>query len=305
MLALRFGGYQKAASIHNQAMRRFGEILTARLGPRVSFALVGNVLDLGRNSGDLPIMVETGELAGCYMSTVRFTDALPALKLLELPFVVKDRDALFRALDGHLGHALRQRLLARSPFRILGYWDNGYRHLTNRVRPIRSPEDCRGLRIRTQLSALHGEVFSALGFVPVPADIKDFLDSIAGARFDAQDNPLTNIYNFGVHRHHRYITLSAHFFGGSLFVCNEALYRGWSEDVQAAVSAAAQEATALQRRLAAAEDAAVLAKFDPRENEVAHLGDDERERFVRAVEPVIARHRVEIDPKLFAALSGS
>jgi TRAP-type C4-dicarboxylate transport system substrate-binding protein len=304
-LTLRFGGYQQPASIHNQATRRFGEILTRRLGPRASFELVGNVLDLGRRSGELPVMVETGELSGCYMSTVRFTDALPELKALELPFVVKDRGALFRALDGDVGEALRQRMLARSPFRILGFWDNGYRHLTNRVRRIRSPEDCRGLRIRTQMSALHGEVFSALGFVPVPADIKEFLEGIAGTRFDAQDNPLTNIYNFGVHRHHRHITLSGHFFGSALFICNESAYRGWPEDVQAAVGEAAHEATALQRRLAAAEDALVLARLEPRKNEVAHLGADEREAFVRAVGPVIARHRAEIDPQLLAALGGT
>lgn len=303
-LLIKFGGYQKPASIHNQAARRFGELLTRRLGPRVAFELVGNVLDLGRKSGDLPTMVETGELSGCYMSTVRFTQAVPELKLLELPFVIRDRDTLFRALDGEVGRMLRQRLLERSPFRVLGFWDNGYRHLTNRVRPIRSPHDCTGLRIRTQMSALHGEVFSALGFVPVPADIKEFVEGIATEKFQAQDNPLTNIYNFGVHHHHRHITLSGHFFGGTLFICNEQRYQSWPEDVQAAVEEAASDATALQRRLAAAEDAAVLEKLDPERNEVVHLSAPERARFVEAVQPVIEKHRGEVDAKLFAALKG-
>ena len=303
-LLIKFGGYQKPASIHNQAARRFGELLTRRLGPRVAFELVGNVLDLGRKSGDLPTMVETGELSGCYMSTVRFTQAVPELKLLELPFVIRDRDTLFRALDGEVGRMLRQRLLERSPFRVLGFWDNGYRHLTNRVRPIRSPHDCTGLRIRTQMSALHGEVFSALGFVPVPADIKEFVEGIATEKFQAQDNPLTNIYNFGVHHHHRHITLSGHFFGGTLFICNEQRYQSWPEDVQAAVEEAASDATALQRRLAAAEDAAVLEKLDPERNEVVHLSAPERARFVEAVQPVIEKHRGEVDAKLFAALTG-
>lgn len=304
-LLIKFGGYQKPASIHNQAARRFGELLTRRLGPRVAFELVGNVLDLGRKSGDLPTMVETGELSGCYMSTVRFTQAVPELKLLELPFVIRDRDTLFRALDGEVGRMLRQRLLERSPFRVLGFWDNGYRHLTNRVRPIRSPHDCTGLRIRTQMSALHGEVFSALGFVPVPADIKEFVEGIATEKFQAQDNPLTNIYNFGVHHHHRHITLSGHFFGGTLFICNEQRYQSWPEDVQAAVEEAASDATALQRRLAAAEDAAVLEKLDPERNEVVHLSAPERARFVEAVQPVIEKHRGEVDAKLFAALTGA
>ena len=304
-ITIKFGGYQKPASIHNQAARYFGELLTRKLGDRVSFELVGNVLDLGRKSGDLPTMVETGELSGCYMSTVRFTEAVPEFRALELPFVIRDRATLFNALDGEIGRTLRQKMLDRSPFRVLGFWDNGYRHLTNRVRPIRTPEDCRGLRIRTQMSELHGEVFRALGFEPVPADIKEFVEGIATEKFQAQDNPLTNIYNFGVHHHHRHITLSGHFFGGTLFICNAQLYRSWPEDVQTAVEEAAHDATALQRRLAAAEDAAVLKKLDPRENTVVHLSAAERSAFLAAVDPVLRKHRAEINPQVLAGLSGA
>ena len=300
-LPLKFGGYQKPASIHNQATRHFGELLTRRLEGRVSFELVGNVLDLGRKSGDLPTMVANGELSGCYMSTVRFTDAVPEFKALELPFAVRDRATLFKALDGETGNALRQRMLTRSPFRVLGYWDNGYRHLSNRVRPIRVPDDCRGLHIRTQMSALHGEVFAALGFVPVPADIKEFVEGIATEKFQAQDNPLTNIYNFGVHHYHRHITLTGHFFGGTLFICNAEQYRSWPREVQQVVEEAAHEATALQRRLAISEDEDVLLKLDPRDNEVVHLSPAERAAFADKVQPVVARHRGGIDLKLLAA----
>ena len=167
--------------------------------------------------------------------------------------------------------------------------------------PIRKPEDCRGLRIRTQMSDLHGEVFRALGFEPIKADIKEFVEQVGGDRFQAQDNPLTNIYNFGVHHHHRHITLTGHFFGGTLFICNAEQYRNWPQEVQQAVEAAAHEATLLQRRLAVSEDEEVLRKLDPRENEVVHLSPEERAAFVDAVRPVIARHRGEMDSKLLAA----
>lgn len=302
-LVLRFGGYQKTASIHNQAARRFGEALRRMLGHAVSFELVESVLDRGRKSGDLPVMVEEGGLSGCYMSTVRFSDIVPDFKVLELPFVVRDRATLFRALDGEIGEGLRRRMLENAPFRILGYWDNGYRHLTNRVRPIRAPRDCAGLRIRTQMSALHGEVFRALGFVPVAADIKEFVEGIGGDRFEAQDNPLTNIWNFGVHRHHRYITLTGHFFGGTLFICNKSRYQSWPPEVRAAVDEAAREATLLQRQLAAAEDAAILERLDPRENEVIHLTAAERAAFVEVVQPIVAKHRAETGTPLYSALT--
>ena len=304
-IALKFGGYQPPASIHNQAARRFGERLAETLGDRVAFELIGSVLDAGRLSGDLPVMVENGELSFCYMSTVRFTSWVPELALLELPFLVRDRAAVWRALDGELGAVFTNQLHERTPFRVLGVWDNGFRQLTNRVRPIRTPADCRGLRIRTQTSALHGEVFEALGFAPIAADIKRFVAEIGGDSFDAHDNPLTNIYTFGVHRYHRHLTLTSHFFGASFLIANAREYASWPSEVRAAVDAAAPEAIALQRRLAASEDADVLAKLDPRENEVVHLTAAEHAAFVAAVEPVLAKYRAQLDPKLFTALEGA
>lgn len=301
-IIIKFGGYQKPASIHNRAAGYFGERLKKQFGDRIEFHLIGNVLELGRPSGDLPLMVERGELSFCYMSTVRFLKAVPEFRLLDLPFLVKERHAVYRALDGEFGESMKRRMRETTPFRVLGFWDNGFRHLSNSVRPIRKPEDCRGLRIRTQMSELHGEVFRALGFEPIAADIKEFVEEIASGKFQAQDNPLTNIYNFGVHNYHRYITLSGHFFGATGMICNEARYKSWPPEVQAAVDAAAREATAFQRRLAAAEDAEVLSKLDSRNNEVIHLNDAERAEFIRAVQPVLAKHRKEMDPKLFAYL---
>jgi len=301
---MKFGGYQKPASIHNQAATRFGERLRARVGDAVRFRLIGSVLDeLGRPSGDLPVMVAAGELSFCYLSTIRFTKAAPELGILELPFVVGGRAAAYRVLDGAFGERARRAMLANSPFRLLGLWDNGFRHLTCSVRPIRRPEDCRGLAIRTQMSALQGESFRALGFEPLPVDIKEFTEGIASGRFQAQDNPLTNTYNFGVHRHHRYVTLSGHFFGASAFICNESHYQGWPAAVRAAVDEAAAEATAYQRELAAAEDAAMMVKLAAEGAEIVELTPDERAAFVAALAPVLDRHRKDFDPEVFAGLA--
>lgn len=301
-ITITLGGYQSPASVHNRAAAKFGELLRERLGDRVDFRLTPSVLDLGRGSGDLPKMVESSELSMCYISTVRFAEAVPEFRVFELPFIVRDRAGAMRALNGRLLPRLRHRMAERTAFRLLGVWDNGFRQITNRVRPIRRPADCRSLRIRTQMSALHEEVFAALGFVPVCADVKEFVEQVAGDRFQAQDNPLTNIYHFGIHRHHRYITLTGHFFGISAFICNEAHFRSWPREVRDAVEQAAGEATALQHEFAAAEDAAILAKLDPHENEVISLSPAERAEFVAAVQPVIDRHRHAIDAELLGEL---
>jgi TRAP-type C4-dicarboxylate transport system substrate-binding protein len=298
-IVIKLGGYQGPSSINTRGAVRFGEALKRELAERVQFELIGDVLALGRKSGDLPDMVESGELTMCYMSTVRFAPAVPELKLLELPFVVRNRPAAIKALDGELGALFTQRMHERTPFRVLGFWDNGFRHFTNRVRPIRTPADCKGLRIRTQMSELHAEALATIGFEPIPVDIKEFVEQVGTDRFQAQENPLTNTFHFGVQRLHRFITLSGHLFGASAFICNAKVYESWPTDVQQAVERAAREATDLQRKLAAQEDEDILAQVDSRQNDVIKLSPAEHDAFVKAVEPMLARHRKTLDPKLF------
>jgi tripartite ATP-independent transporter DctP family solute receptor len=303
-IVIKFGGYQNPASIHNRAAARFGELLKKQFGERIDFELIGNVLDLGRQSGDLPKMVADSELSLCYISSVRFTDAVPEFKVLELPFTVKDRATVQRAFAGEFGALLKRRMEEKTPFKLLGVWDNGFRHVTNRVRPIRTPADCKGLKIRCQVSEMHVEALAAIGFEPVSVDVKEFVDGIAGPRFDGQENPLTNTYNFGVQKYHRYQTLTGHLFGASVMICNHAHYKSWPADLQAAVDAAALEATRYQHELAAAEDAEMLAKFKlVKDHEIITLTEAELAPFVAAVQPVLDKYRRELDPKLFSYLA--
>jgi len=299
---IRLGGYQKPASIHTRACERFGEVLKGKLGERVDFQFVANVIELGHKSGELPQMVERGELTMCYISSLRFAQWVPALKIFDLPFLFRDRAAAYRTLDGALGQRLQAQLLADSPFRCLAYWDNGFRHFSNKVRPIRTPADCRGLRIRTQMSELQGETLKRLGMEPIAEDIKIFIEQIGGDRFDGQDNPLTNIVNFDMHKHHRYITLSGHVFGVACLMVNRAEYDSWPAEVQQAVNAAAAEATVLQRQLAAAEDEEMLKRLDPAENEVVTLSATEHQAFVAAVKPVTDKYQKELGEEWFGLL---
>lgn len=298
-VTVRMGGYQEPTSINTKAAARFGQALTRELGDRVAFELIGSVLKIGRKSGNLPDMVASGELDACYISTVRFADAIPELKILELPYVVRDRAATMTALNGALGETLRRKFAEKTPFRLLGLWDNGFRHVTNKVRPIRTPADCKGLRIRTQVSELHGEALRAIGFEPIPVDVKEFAEQVASDRFQAQENPLANTFSFGVHHYHRWITLTGHLFGASAFICNAARYAALDAEAKRGFDAAAQAATRYQHELAVAEDDAVLAQLDSTENEVIRLSAEEQAAFVSAVEPVLQKHRGDLDPKLF------
>lgn len=301
-ITIRLGGYQKPASIHTRACLRFGEVLQREAGDTVDFQFVPDVLALGHKSGDLPKMVEGGELSMCYISSLRYSKWVPELALFDLPFLFPDRTAAYRVLDGRLGRNLRAKVSAQSPFRLLAYWDNGFRHFSNKLHPIRKPVDCKGMRIRIQISELQAESLRLLGFEPILEDIKIFVEQIAGNRFDAQDNPLTNIYNFNVHKHHRHITLSGHVYGVACLMVNRTQYESWPVKVQRAVDTAATEATVLQRQLAAAEDDDILKKMDPAENAIVRLTAEEHRAFADAVRPVTDKYRRDYGDNFFALL---
>jgi C4-dicarboxylate-binding protein DctP len=279
-----------------------GNALAARLGPGVRFDLESNIIASGYNAADLLPMVERGTLTMCYFSTSYLADRVPEYTLLDVPFLLTDRARAYAALDGPFGQLLADQLRAKTGFRVLGFWDNGFRHISNAVRPIRAPADCVGLRIRTQLSAMHGRVFKLLGFEPVPLDVKDLLTTIQSGRIEAQENPLTTIYNFGIHTYHRHITLTGHLFGAAMVLCHQASYAAWPTEVWQALTEAVAEATAVQRRLAMAADDEVLARLHPAHNEIVQLTDAERGLFIEAVATLVDEQRQVFGNQLFSYL---
>jgi TRAP-type C4-dicarboxylate transport system substrate-binding protein len=301
---MRFGGYQAPVSVHSRASMILKKEIEARLGDAVDIEVDGNIVARGHKASELLTRVESGELTVCYFSTSYLGKRVPEFATLDLPFMVTDRERAYAALDGDLGALFKDKLAASSDYRILGFWDNGFRHFSNRVRPIRRPEDCRGLRIRNLFSELHIRTFEILGFDAITLDVRDLVPAVQNGAVDAQDNPLTNIRNFGFLEHHRWITLTGHFFGSAALLCHAPSYNSWSDEVREAVEAAARVATLAQRDFASAADEEVLAGIDPAQNEIIRLTDDERAAFVEAVAPLVREQRERFGEDILSALEG-
>ncbi len=298
--SLRCAGYQGEPSVHTRGLRA----LAAALGDGFDIAITPNVTEQGHKAADLLALVERGDLELCYFNASYLAERVPALQALDLPFTVTDRVRAYRLLDGALGARLTDAVERATGYRVLGYWDNGFRHLTNRVRPIRRVADCRGLRLRTVGSALHHEIFGALGFVPVPVDVKDLPQAVASGHVDAQENPLTNTVNFGLHKHHRHVSLTAHFFGVALLLA----HRPWFDALPAAAGdrlrAAAAQATAAQRGFATAEDDVCLERLIADDCAIVGPKAIDVAGFSAAVEPVRRRVLAGLDRDVAAALAG-
>jgi len=289
------GGYQGPASVHNRAAHVLGAELAERTGGEVSLALTEDVTQLGRNSLDLFDMVEGSELDMCYFASSYLVHRVPNLAVFDLPFAIRSRERIYALLDDGLGDAIKADVAAKTGFTVLGFWDNGFRHFTNRLHPIVKPEDCAGLSIRTMNSAVHQATFRALGFQPDFIDIKDFPTAIRTEVVDAQENPLTNTVNFKVHETHRFITMTGHFYGVSLVLGNAERIAEWPEATREALTEGMKVATAAQRRFAQEEDERCFPILAAAGVDLIRPDGFDRAAFEKATEEVSAATKKNVD----------
>lgn len=303
-LVLRVGGYAPRDSTHSSALDLFADIVERESEGRLAVDVTWNILDQGRRATDLLDMVEDGELALCYFSTSYLGARVPELAVLETPFLFDRLAEAHAALDGGLGRALREAIESRTGFRVLGYWDNGFRHMTNRVRPIRAPEDCRGLRVRLQPNALHEAMIESWGGIPVAVELSEGIEMIARGEVDAQENPLANTVAYGVHRVHGFATMTAHLYGARGVFAHPGTLATLTADDRDLFESAARRAIVHQREAAASTETALRAELEAGGMEFVDLDEDARDAFRAAAAGVIARARREVGEELFALAGG-
>lgn len=297
---IRFGGYQGELSVHTRAAHSFAADLQGRIS--VAVDVVADITERGHKAVDLLAMIEDRRIDLCYFNASYLANRVPSLALFDIPFVIGSRVAICRELDGALGATLAADVAAATPYCLLAAWDNGFRHISNRLRAIRNPHDCAGMRLRIVPSALHREVFTALGFQPVVVDVKDLAAAVATGTVDAQENPLTNVVQFGIYRRHRHISLTSHFFGVALVLANRIWFDALDHRTHTALRSSLAAATEKQRALAVAEDARCLSQLRADGVTVIETDAIDIAAFRAALAPIVNRELDRLAPPLRAAL---
>ncbi len=256
-MRLKIGGYQGEGSVHTAGIRAFLDALDAE-AQGFDLDLSINVTAEGIAAGSLFSGTETGDFDVCYMASGYLSGRVPSLDLLDVPFSVVDRLKAYDALDGDVGEILRRDVRAVTGLHVMAFWDNGFRHVSNSVRSIRHPRDCDALVIRTLNNQSYMDLLKDLGFQPVVTDVKELVEKVRSGAVDAQENPLTNLVNFGLHEYHRHVTMTSHIFGVVLFAANGRWWDGLSDAQHSRVEAAARSASAVQRQASIDDDRKLL-----------------------------------------------
>jgi TRAP-type C4-dicarboxylate transport system substrate-binding protein len=290
-IQIRMGGYGPATTGFSKALKFIGDQLTAEFGDQVDIKYVWNIMDFGYRAEDILWLVESGMLSLGYQSSSYLTDRVPELGFVDLPFLFANKNEARSAMDGPLGKTLAQAIEDKVDYHIVGWFENGFRHISNRLRPVRSPGDLAGMTIRVLPSEIQKRTFALLGAAPQRLDLTEALERIVAGTIDAQENPLANTVTYGAHKFHPFHTLTGHFYiSRPIFICRAQL-DAWPKALQEAMRRAAAEAVLFQRDLAVQEEQDARLAIETQGCRIEELTAAEHDAFVRAVAPMVAEAR--------------
>jgi TRAP-type transport system periplasmic protein len=287
-IKIRMGGYGPASTGFSKSLKMIGDKLEAEFGPRVAIDYVWNIMDQGYKAEDILTLVERGEMTLGYQSSSYLTDRVPELGFVDLPFLFANNAQARGAMDGELGRHLARKTEERINYRILGWFENGFRHISNKLRPINLPADMKDMKIRVLPSDIQKRTFELLGANPMRMDLTEAIAMIKAGTLDAQENPLANTVTYGVHKFHKFHTLTSHFYISRPIFLHRPSFEAWPEDLQRAMQNAVTEAVAFQRKLAVEENEQSRKAIEDAGCEIVELTSKEHDAFVAAVQPLPA-----------------
>jgi TRAP-type transport system periplasmic protein len=304
-IKIRMGGYGPPTTGFSKAMKFIGDTLAAEFGDRIAVDYVWNIMDHGHKAEDILTLVESGEITLGYQSSSYLTDRVPELGFVDLPFLFANNAQARGAMDGDLGKFLAAKTEERIGYRILGWFENGFRHISNRLRPIHLPADMTGMKIRVLPSEIHRRTFELLGAVAMRMDLTEAIAMIKAGTLDAQENPLANTVTYGVHNFHKFHTLSSHFYISRPVFLHRASFDAWPADLQSAMRKAVAESVTFQRKLAVEENETSRKAIEAAGCEIHELTAKEHDAFVAAVQPLLADARKMYGDAMFKMVPGA
>ena len=271
---IKLAGYQGKQSIHTQAMSNFIK------GINKSFD-TDFVMDITLKNEMASSLIEktiNEEVHVSYLWSSYYEKIIPEIKLLDLPYLFNEREDAYRTLDSKFFNYINKKM-DKSNLKILGFWDNGVRHVSSKIKQIKTPEDCQNQIIRTTPSKMHIDIFKSIGFIPSPLDVRDFKIAVERGEIDAQENPLTNYWNFEIYKTQKFVSLTSHMIGFCLFIINKNFFNNLNDEEKVLIEETAKKSIIFQRELASKEDGILLNKMNKEGIKVTTLSLNEIKKF--------------------------
>ncbi len=222
---------------------KFAQLVKEKTGGKVEIQVFPSS-QLG-NQRDLVEGTQFGTIDFTMTSTAVLGNFLPQAAVFDLPFIFRDVQHAYKALDT-VGMEIAQKLQG---MKLLAYYENGVRHMTNSKHPIRKPEDMKGLKIRVMEQPIYIEMMKALGANPTPMAFGELFTALQQGVVDGQENPAAHIYTARFFEVQKYISLTGHTYSAEPMLVSLTAWNKLPKDLQEKVQAAANESRDWQRDL--------------------------------------------------------
>lgn len=290
----RFGHGMADTHPAGQAAKRFAADMEKASGGKMKISVIAN-----QALGPDPQMLAglQGGVQQFYTgSALAMLGQVKELGFQDVPFLFNTEAEAHAVFDGPVGDHLNAKLSAVG-IHVLGWWENGFRHITNSRRPVNTLDDLKGLKLRTQPNPLTLDAFKAIGANASPLPWSELFVALETKAFDGQENPVVLMYTQRFYEVQKYMTLSGHVYSPLIFAVSKKYWDSLSPAEQKAMNEAARSATEFQRKTTAAEAGSALQGMKDKGVQVTQFSEADLQAIRDRVPPAIAPHLEKIGPE--------
>ncbi|MBZ9655597.1 TRAP transporter substrate-binding protein [Phyllobacterium lublinensis] len=296
---LKFAAANNKGHPQVTGMEKFAELVAEKSGGKIEVKLFpGGVL-----GGDVQTVsaLQGGVIEMTVLNAGILAGNVKQFGAVDLPFLFNSGEEADKVMDGPFGTSLME-LLPNTGLVGLGYWELGFRNLTNNRHAVSKLEDIKGLKIRTIQSPIPIELFNSLGANAVPLPYTELYTALETGTVDGQENPAANILNAKFYEVQKYMTVTRHQYNPQIVLISKKFWDGLNDEEKALLQSAATEARDYQRKVSRELDAKAIADIKATGMEVTELTPEETQKLRDAVKPMIDKFSAEIGADTVAAL---
>jgi TRAP-type transport system periplasmic protein len=281
-VTMRVGSDSPLRDEHSLAMVKLKEEVEAKTHGRITVTIFPDA-QLGSNDAMMNA-VKAGTLDGMISDAGVLTSAVPEMDIFSLPFLFKDTAHALRAANSAVGAKLKPKIEQAFACEVLGWGTDGARNMWNSKRPIRAPEDVRGLKMRIQPSAIQRDTYEAFGALPTPIAFGELYTALQTGVVDGADPSVVDMLSLKFYQVTKYLTLTRHFNIINVVVISKQFMNRLAPQDQDILRQAGKNGADAEAEATLAREATGLKELEAKGIQVFEMADPKA--FVAKVEPI-------------------
>ncbi len=287
-LILKFGHVGKPGSLFEASVNEFAKRANAKLGDRAEVQTFGSS-QLGKDK-ELLQKLKLGQITFSLPSSV-MSSVADEFGVFEMPYIVKSRDHMKKVQDA-IGESVLNKAAMDKGYRILTYFENGFRHITNNTRPVNTPEDLKGIKLRTPKGAWRVKMFKLYGANPTPMAFSEVFTALKTGVIDGQENPYAQIWSAKFQEVQKYLSVTGHVYTPAYILVSDKHFAKLPEDIQADLLEVAADTQNYVYELAAQLETDLLTSLKDAGIEV---NEADKDAFIAASTPIYDEFASTVD----------